>query len=194
MDHFLWSGSADKTIRVWNIKDGSNLKVLKAHTSAINSIQGIGQTLYSASEDGTVRTWDFANMHTILSKEEKKELLKETKQLGGKEDAYSEQWYCGHMSRQESENLLTNRDYKVFLVRDGSVGLVLSKWDPATKICLHLIVTAGKHYQLANTSDNNKYGTLQELLTTSLELQGYAPVNEKRDHHYASFSMSNYTL
>jgi WD40 repeat protein len=56
------SGSSDATIKLWNITDGSLIRTLTNHTASIfQSIDLIndGQTLLSASYDGTIRFWDW---------------------------------------------------------------------------------------------------------------------------------------
>ncbi|WP_413198593.1 eIF2A-related protein [Nostoc piscinale] len=56
------SGSADKTIRLWDLH-GKELKVLKEHQASITSLafSSDGKTLASASEDGEVKIWNLEN-------------------------------------------------------------------------------------------------------------------------------------
>lgn len=58
----LASGSQDMTIRVRNFKDCSRV-VLNGHTDWVNSVRvhAASQTLYSASDDRTVRMWDLVS-------------------------------------------------------------------------------------------------------------------------------------
>uniref|UniRef100_A0A7C9B390 [Myosin heavy-chain] kinase n=1 Tax=Opuntia streptacantha TaxID=393608 RepID=A0A7C9B390_OPUST len=54
----LYSGSWDKTIKVWRISDGKCLESIEAHDDAINSIVvGFGGLVFSGSADGTVKVW-----------------------------------------------------------------------------------------------------------------------------------------
>ena len=70
------SGSSDATIKLWNITDGTLIRTLTNHTDSIfQSLDLIndGQTLLSASYDGTIRFWDWktgqeeAGIYTGLS-------------------------------------------------------------------------------------------------------------------------------
>jgi WD40 repeat protein len=54
------SGSADKTVRIWDVVTGDNTQVLKGHTDKVYSVafSPDGKTVVSGSHDGTIRTWD----------------------------------------------------------------------------------------------------------------------------------------
>ncbi|KAL9265727.1 JINGUBANG-like protein [Drosera capensis] len=54
----LYSGSWDKTIKVWRLSDSKCLESIDAHDDAINSvIVGIDGMVFSGSADGTVKAW-----------------------------------------------------------------------------------------------------------------------------------------
>jgi len=54
----VYSGSQDKTIRVWSGVDGTHLQTLVGHTSWVNALAvGLDGKLYSGSEDKTIRVW-----------------------------------------------------------------------------------------------------------------------------------------
>lgn len=66
----LFSGSADKTIKVWDIATGKEVRTLTGHASSVNYllISSDGQTLFSASADKTIKIWDVATgkeIHTL---------------------------------------------------------------------------------------------------------------------------------
>lgn len=58
----LISGSADKTIKIWNFATGKEIRTIKDHNSFINylTITPDGQTLVSASADKTIKLWHLA--------------------------------------------------------------------------------------------------------------------------------------
>ncbi|NET33742.1 MAG: protein kinase [Cyanothece sp. SIO1E1] len=58
----LFSGGADKTIRIWDLATGGEIRALEGHSSAINDLilSPDGQTLISGGADKTIRIWDVA--------------------------------------------------------------------------------------------------------------------------------------
>jgi WD40 repeat protein len=54
------TGSADNTIRLWDIESGELVRTLEGHQSAVRSVawSGDGQWLASGANDQTVRVWD----------------------------------------------------------------------------------------------------------------------------------------
>jgi WD40 repeat protein len=54
------SGSEDKTVRVWDLRNGSCSAVLQGHTGWVRAmaVSADGRTAVSGSEDKTVRVWD----------------------------------------------------------------------------------------------------------------------------------------
>ncbi|XAR59505.1 hypothetical protein NMG60_11015360 [Bertholletia excelsa] len=54
----LYSGSWDKTIKVWRISDSKCLESIQAHDDAVNSVaSGLEGLVLSGSADGTVKVW-----------------------------------------------------------------------------------------------------------------------------------------
>lgn len=58
-DIFVVSGSADRTIRKWNMDTSDCLQVFRGHKSLITRIICTGDFLFSSSYDRTARCWDF---------------------------------------------------------------------------------------------------------------------------------------
>ena len=58
----LVSGSADKTVRIWDVTTGESIgSPLTGHTGAVNEVEFIdADTVVSSSNDGTTRAWDVA--------------------------------------------------------------------------------------------------------------------------------------
>ncbi|CAL0329408.1 unnamed protein product [Lupinus luteus] len=53
----IYSGSWDKTLKVWRLSDLKCLESIKAHDDAINGLVSCKGVLYSASADGKIKAW-----------------------------------------------------------------------------------------------------------------------------------------
>lgn len=65
------SGSSDKTIKIWNLTTGRNIRTLTGHSWSVFSvaISHDGKTLASGSGDETIKVWNLETgelLHTIL--------------------------------------------------------------------------------------------------------------------------------
>ncbi|MCP4267340.1 MAG: TIR domain-containing protein [Candidatus Brocadiaceae bacterium] len=60
---YLASGSSDKTVRLWNVFTGEELRKLTSHSSSVNSVtfNPDGKYLASGSEDTTVLLWEVSS-------------------------------------------------------------------------------------------------------------------------------------
>lgn len=66
---FLASGSKDKTIKIWDIKAGTEVKTLSEHSDHINSVSVSpnNQLLASGSDDKSLKLWDLKAGKAIIS-------------------------------------------------------------------------------------------------------------------------------
>nr|XP_043611347.1 protein JINGUBANG-like [Erigeron canadensis] len=53
----VYSGSWDKTLKVWRVNDLKCLESIKAHDDAINALIASNGIVYSASADGKIKAW-----------------------------------------------------------------------------------------------------------------------------------------
>jgi len=65
--YFLFSGSDDSTVRIWNIHTRTPLKKFSAHTKALRSISVAPEEGYliSCSHDGSVYVWDYTKEEMV---------------------------------------------------------------------------------------------------------------------------------
>lgn len=68
-DKILATGSSDKTIKLWDVKDEEELKTLKVHTDWVRCVafSPDGKYLASGSRDETVKIWDVQSGMPLLS-------------------------------------------------------------------------------------------------------------------------------
>ncbi|KAJ0669087.1 putative transcription factor WD40-like family [Helianthus annuus] len=53
----IYSGSWDRTIKIWRLSDFKCLESIKAHDDAINALTASKGTVFSASADGKIKAW-----------------------------------------------------------------------------------------------------------------------------------------
>jgi len=71
-DGMLFSGSHDKTIKIWDIKSGTELHTLNGHQDTIRCLTVKDELLISSSNDNTIKIWDIAKgveLHTLAGNE-----------------------------------------------------------------------------------------------------------------------------
>ncbi|KAJ1255888.1 hypothetical protein BS78_K140600 [Paspalum vaginatum] len=57
-DGALYSGSWDRTLKVWRVADLKCLESIRAHDDAVNAVAADAGVVYSASADGRVKAWE----------------------------------------------------------------------------------------------------------------------------------------
>ncbi|WVQ81494.1 hypothetical protein IAT38_003618 [Cryptococcus sp. DSM 104549] len=55
----LITGSYDRTVRVWNLESGEEVRVLRGHTRAVRALQFDQMLLFTGAMDGTIRMWNW---------------------------------------------------------------------------------------------------------------------------------------
>ena len=65
----LISGSGESTIRVWDLEAGGLDAILSGHRGPVNALLVDGERLFSASRDGTIRTWAVGTWAALASVE-----------------------------------------------------------------------------------------------------------------------------
>ncbi|XP_071708860.1 protein JINGUBANG-like [Rutidosis leptorrhynchoides] len=56
-NNLIYSGSWDRTIKIWRVSDYKCLESIKAHDDAINALIASKGTVFSASADGKIKAW-----------------------------------------------------------------------------------------------------------------------------------------
>lgn len=64
--HVVVSGSADCSIKAWDIRTGECTSI-KGHTQAVNNVVLRDGIVYSSSMDGTVATWDMRSSRSAIA-------------------------------------------------------------------------------------------------------------------------------
>eukprot|EP01102_Stenamoeba_stenopodia_P021465 TRINITY_DN864_c0_g1_i2.p1 TRINITY_DN864_c0_g1~~TRINITY_DN864_c0_g1_i2.p1 ORF type:complete len:610 (+),score=140.59 TRINITY_DN864_c0_g1_i2:935-2764(+) len=63
---YVWSGSDEGVIRIWNIENFSCLHEIEAHQSAVLNLSLFGTHVWSASQDSTIKVWDTSTFSRII--------------------------------------------------------------------------------------------------------------------------------
>lgn len=57
-DSLVFSGSYDKTVKMWDLQSGRCLRTLRSHTGWVSSLDGHSSRLASAGWDSSIKIWD----------------------------------------------------------------------------------------------------------------------------------------
>jgi WD40 repeat protein len=70
-DGVVYSGSWDRTLKVWRMSDLKCLESVRAHDDAVNAVAADSGVVYSASADGRVKAWEKGKVagsaHSLLA-------------------------------------------------------------------------------------------------------------------------------
>lgn len=93
-------------------------------------------------------------------------------------------WYFGHISRVDAEEILKTSEGAVQLIRESSIPgcYALSQWEPKTNRFFHILISplADQGYTMEDCPDTNVYRSVEEILTTSTECQGFGFFTNKQ--------------
>ena len=142
-DGRLISGSADKTIIIWNPQTGEILKTLKGHNEKVKSLALIGDRLVSGSSDNSIRIWDINSGNQLNVLKGHKDTVRclapmeDNRLASGDEDNTIKIWSLANNTELKS---FANKDLK------GSVILDILSYDV-------LALAALPKNRLASTTD-----------------------------------------
>jgi WD40 repeat protein len=70
-DGVVYSGSWDRTLKVWRMSDLRCLESVRGHDDAINTVADDCDVIYTASADGRVKAWEKGKVagstHSLLA-------------------------------------------------------------------------------------------------------------------------------
>jgi WD40 repeat protein len=148
-EDILFTGSYDKTIKIWQLKTGNCLSTIRAHNSWVSSLQYDPQynMLISGSWDSTIKLWNIETMNNILTLNSQngnyiycvRSNLKDGEVLAGTEFKTIDIWdinrgiisnsFIGHLER------INNLKYIDNMVLSGSEDKHARLWDKRTGNC-----------------------------------------------------------
>jgi WD40 repeat protein/serine/threonine protein kinase len=145
------SGSADRTLRLWEVSTGQVLRVLGGHTEWVTSacLSGDGRYALSGSADQTLRWWDLARGKCLGTLEAHDKWVLAValsadgrSALSGGGDGFLKRWDVAAGTEQGRLPAHTGAVTSVFLTADGRQALsggrdgVVKLWDVAAGQCL----------------------------------------------------------
>jgi WD40 repeat protein len=148
-DDFLFTGSSDKTIKIWQLKTGNCLSTFRAHNNWVSSLHYDKEhsTLVSSSWDSTIKLWDIETMRNTLTLNAgngnyvitARSNLKDNEVIAGTEFKTIDIWdinsgiiknsFIGHLERINSIKYVDN------IVLSGSEDKHARLWDKRTGNC-----------------------------------------------------------
>ena len=159
---YIYSGSDDTTIRVWNVASGKCIKELKGHTNRISSIclNSSGNTLISGSDDTCLIVWDLRAPSSTLK------IGGEFQHNGGVSNiVYSKN---DRKIISESSAMLGDRTRHVWNVESGHC-VCIAKLDEPLPDEYQSLFAAGTVTTFTNCVDLSAVNTCRESLTVGLD-------------------------
>lgn len=98
-DGKLYSGSMDKTIKVWDLSTGACIQTLQGHSNVVMGLLSWNQYLLSGSLDGTVKVWAVSQGTYDLQ-------YTYPKDMGGNEEMDGVLAFCGFVDHQNKDVLM----------------------------------------------------------------------------------------
>ena len=166
------SGSADTTVKLWNVRNGECIFTFEGHEDYITGVAFCkdGRKIASASEDGTLKVWDIEDrecMLTCLNEERKKFTCIAfsndcTKLVSGSEDNHVKIWdtnktdcisvLSGHLDFVRSA--VFNHDDT--LIVSGAEDKSMKLWNVATSECIFTFDGDGEIHSVSFSNDGTR--------------------------------------
>lgn len=61
----MFSGSYDKTVRVWDMEHLTCVRVLTGHSGAVRALACSANCVFSGSDDTTIKVWDSTSLECL---------------------------------------------------------------------------------------------------------------------------------
>jgi len=189
--NFLFSGSHDNTIKLYDIDTLAPLATLTGHSYTIWALTSDGKHLYSGSNDHYIRVWDLetyqcvkmSNEHNskIFHLELKDDLLFSTGdrlvKIWDKDKLQPTAELKGHSGGINSIRIQDNH------VISGASDKTLRLWDLTTQTCITEITAADSILSLA-VADNLVFAGLQNCCITAFDLRSHQQVGNSMIGHW----------
>ncbi|MHA1271158.1 MAG: ADP-ribosylation factor-like protein [Candidatus Helarchaeota archaeon] len=65
-DRYIYSGSDDKTVRVWDKLSFKEVAILQGHSDSVNAVASDDRYIYTGSSDNTIRVWDKISFNELM--------------------------------------------------------------------------------------------------------------------------------
>ncbi|KST69438.1 NACHT and WD40 repeat domain-containing protein [Mastigocoleus testarum] len=168
-DKLAISGSADKTIKFWNVQTGNCIKTFEGHTNTVSSVvlSHDNSFVISGSFDKTLKIWDVETGECLSTLDEHQDAVRSVAlspddgfALSGSFDCSLKLWdiATGECLRTFAEHTAQIRS--VCFSSDGKFALsgafdrTLKYWDVNTGKCLHTFHEDADVYSVSLTNDN----------------------------------------